>query len=83
MESPFNVISDDPWDLMERIRGQAGEVCPPGCCPLEPMLDDCIHQAIEEIWDSRIRAFVPLLVLRQVMSCIESGSCAIEGFQRK
>ena len=40
-----------------------------------PALDRCVHQAVDGLWDSRIRTFVPLLALRRVRCCVRARTC--------
>jgi hypothetical protein len=61
--------------IVKLVKREAAEECQPGHCPVAPVLDRCVRDAVDELWDSRIRTFVPLLALRHVRSCIRSGAC--------
>jgi len=64
----------DEHVIVERVKREAREECPPESS-VYPVLDQCAQDAVTELWDSRIKTFVPLLALRRVRGCIEDGSC--------
>ena len=37
--------------------------------------DPCVREAVDQYHGSHIMAFVPLLALRRVRSCIRAGTC--------
>jgi hypothetical protein len=38
-------------------------------------LDHCVREAVDILWQSEVKTFVPLLALRRVRSCIRAGTC--------
>lgn len=71
-------MSDQGLLHTEQIVQQlARESCPDGACPIEPILQECVHDAVTSLWHgSRITGYVPVLALRQVQDCIRTGTCA-------
>jgi hypothetical protein len=72
MEYLLSQSASDPAAAIERVRREATATCPPD---LAPMLDDCVRQAVEELRNSRVKTFVPLLALRRVKCCLRAGTC--------
>ncbi len=63
--SPFAQVPATPQAIVTQIRrqldaetGQNGEVS-------ESLLDQVADQAVRQLWDSRVKTFVPVLALRQ------------------
>ena len=75
MADYFAVVPDDSEQIVAFVRREAGEECG-DAHPLAPELDACVHDAVRDLWDSRIKTFVPLLALRRVRACVRAGSCA-------
>ena len=78
MERAANVFGQPPISkqaVIARVRREAAEECEPDTCSIAPMLDDCVASAVASVWESRVKAFVPLLALRHVRCCIRSGTC--------
>lgn len=63
--------------IVALVRRQAAEECADGSCPIAPVLDRCVRDAVAELWGSRIHAYVPLLALRNVRTCIRAGVCEV------
>ncbi len=61
--------------VVNRVTREAAEECEVGSCAIAPVLDDCVAAAVQAVWESRIKAFVPLLALRHVRCCIRAGTC--------
>lgn len=75
IESPFVDHSRDMQGTVALVVREATEECGPAACPVHFMLERCAQLAVEEIWDSRIKTFVPLFALRTVRRCIHDGHC--------
>ena len=72
--------ADTPEEELSRalqiVERFAREACPDGACPIEPVLDRCVHEAVSGLWQtSRITRYVPMLALNQVRDCILAGTC--------
>jgi hypothetical protein len=80
MENLFNRWPSEQHAMVEQVWRKAAEECPPGACVLAPALEACARDAVEALWDSRIKTFVSLLALRRVRACIRAGTCTIEEF---
>jgi hypothetical protein len=60
----------------QMVQRLAREQCPDGAFPSEPVLAECVHDAVERLWRTRrITGYVPVLALRRVQDCIRSGTC--------
>ena len=59
--------------VVERL---AREACPDDACPIEPVFERCVHEAVTGLWQtSRVTRYVPMLALNQVRECIRAGTC--------
>lgn len=67
-------VDDSREAVIRLIRREAAEECPPEM-PWAPWLDRCVDDAVNQLWDSPIKTFVPLLAWRHVRCCIRAGSC--------
>ncbi len=70
----FGQRINDAAAAVELVRREALEECPPDH-RLAMELDACVEDAVRNLWDSRIKTYVPLLALRQVRCCLRAGSC--------
>lgn len=75
IDSAFAHVPDDVESVVALVTRAATEECVPGACLIHPVLDACARDAVSNLWDSRIKTFVPLLALRRVRCCIRAGSC--------
>ncbi len=73
--SQFAVAEIDMNEIVKLVENQARDECRDDTCPVFGMLSACSEQAVNELWDSTVKTFVPLLALRQVRSCIRNGQC--------
>ena len=80
MDGYFAQVSSDHEAIIGRVMRAATEECAPDSCPVAPVLDRCVRDAVAELWDRPVKTFVPLLALRRVRSCIRVGSCDSEEF---
>lgn len=71
----FDQIPEDAETVIARVVRAAREECLEETCLVHPVLERCAADAVRGYWDSRIKAFVPLLALRQVRDCIRVGRC--------
>ncbi len=67
--------SRDMQSIVMLVVREAVEECGAGNCPVHFVLEQCARQAVESLWDSRIKSFVPLLALQSVRTCIRNGHC--------
>ena len=77
-ENPFAEVPADPEAVVALVWRAAAEECPPGVCPVAPVLDRCVRESVAAFGASRVRTFVPLPALRRVRSCIRAGTCDTE-----
>ena len=77
----WNELNDQGLLQMEQLVQQlARESCPDGACPIEPVLQQCVHDAVISLWQgSRITGYVPVLALKHVQDCIRAGTCDLKG----
>jgi hypothetical protein len=75
IENPFVDQTRDIQSTVAIVLREATEECGSAACPVHFVLEQCAQQAVEEIWDSRIKTFVPLFALRTVRKCIRDGHC--------
>ena len=65
----------DSQTVVAIVTRGALEECGPDGCPINAVLDACVHEAVTRVWDSVVPTFVPLLALRRVRCCIRAGTC--------
>ncbi len=58
-----------------RLMAMATEVCADDSCPILPVLERCVDQALESRWSNPVKTYVPLLAFREVQECIRRGHC--------
>ncbi|MGD9711139.1 MAG: hypothetical protein AB7V46_03625 [Thermomicrobiales bacterium] len=75
IENPFGDRARDIQSTVALVVREATEECDSAACPVHFVLEHCAQQAVERLWGSRIKTFVPLLALRDVRGCIQTGSC--------
>jgi hypothetical protein len=75
MRMLFAQIPNDIDAVVALVKREVTEECGSEVCPVFPVLDQCANDAVMDLWGSRIKAFVPLLALRRVRSCIRNGTC--------
>ncbi len=75
IDNPFAHVSNDVESIVALVRRGAAKECAPDACLIYPVLDACARDAVSDLWDSRIKTFVPLLALRRVRCCIRAGRC--------
>lgn len=79
-ETPFAEVPSDVNTVVALVRREAMEECHAGACVVRPVLETCVRDAVSELWDSRIKTFIPLLSLRRVRYCIRVGTCDTDIF---
>ena len=62
-------------DARNRVYNMVAELCSDASCPIQPVLDRCVSDAVAARWSSPIKTFVPLLAFREVQECIRLGFC--------
>ena len=75
IDRSFARVPDDLERVVALVTREAREECAPGACPIDPVLEECTRDAVANLWNSRIKTFVPLLALRRVRCCIRAGGC--------
>lgn len=74
MDNVFAQISSDPESIVALVTREAAEEWRDEHLP-PPLLDRCAREAVNGLWVSQIKTFVPLLALRRVRSCVRAGTC--------
>ena len=74
MDNYFAQVPADAEAIVGLVKREAEEECSDERLP-PPELDRCVREAVDGLWDSRIKTFVPLFALRRVRGCIRAGTC--------
>ena len=74
MDNVFAAVPSDPEAIVALVRREAAEECLDDQLS-PPELDRCVRDAVEGLWDSRSKTFVPLLALRRVRCCVRARTC--------
>ncbi len=74
MDNLFAAVPSDAEAIVALVKREAEEECLDDQLS-PPVLDGCVRDAIEGLWDSRIKTFVPLLALRRVRCCVRARTC--------
>jgi hypothetical protein len=74
MDNPFAQVPGDRESMVVLVLREASEEWQAARLP-PPDLDACVREAVETLWESEVRTFVPLLALRRVRACIRAGTC--------
>lgn len=74
MDNPFAQVPKDRESIIALVLREATEEWQEAR-RLPPELDACTREAIETLWESHVKTFVPLLALRRVRSCLRAGTC--------
>ena len=75
MDSPFATQPTTPDGIVAQVSRRADEECAGDSCRIGPQLDACVRDAVDAVWDGRVKTFVPVLALRRVRACIRAGTC--------
>lgn len=60
-----------------RVYAMVAADCHDDTCPIQPVLDQCVEEAVLRYWSqATVTIFVPLLAVREVRECIRRGTCA-------
>ncbi len=62
-------------DISARVMRMVSDLCGDESCPIQPVLEQCVDDAISSYWPNRVGAFTALLAFRDVTECIRQGSC--------
>lgn len=49
--------------------------CEPERCPVEPLLAASVSESVARYADARITSHLPVLALKRVRCCIQTGTC--------
>ncbi len=74
MDNYFAQVPSDPENIVALVMREAEEEWRDQQLPA-PMLDRCAREAVDVLWDSQVKTFVPLFALRRVRSCVRAGTC--------
>jgi hypothetical protein len=74
MDSPFAQVPNDQESMIVLVLREATEEWQAAQLP-SPDLDACVREAVETLWESHVKTFVPLFALRRVRACIRAGTC--------
>ncbi len=63
-------------DIVQFVFHRAMEDCNRNSCSIAPVLESCVRQSVEHIWETaKLKSFIPLLSLSSVNECIRNGTC--------
>jgi len=71
----FAEVAKDPETVIREVRRLADEDQVSAGGMAASVLDQCVRDAVLELWDGKVRTFVPLLAMRRVRSCVRAGGC--------
>jgi hypothetical protein len=74
MNNPFAQIPGNQEAIVAQVAREAEEEWHTGRLPAY-VLDPCVREAVDTLWASEIKTFVPLLALRRVRACLRAGTC--------
>lgn len=74
-DRPLATVPNDLERVIALVTREAREECAPDACLIDPILDESTRDAFANLWNSRIKTFVPLFSLRHVRGCIRAGVC--------
>jgi hypothetical protein len=63
--TPFAQMPSTPEPIIAQVRRQLSDDVPQGMTVEDTVLDSVATYAVRELWESRIKTFVPVLALRQ------------------
>ena len=79
--TPFAQIPATPEPIIAQVRRQLADDPALGT-PLEPsLLDHVAERAVRELWESRVKTFVPVLALRQARELLHDQGIAADRWQ--
>jgi hypothetical protein len=76
MDNPFAEVPDDPERIVAQVRREAEDEWRARHLPFLE-LDRCVREAVDALWQSDVKTFVPLLALRRVRACLRAGTCNV------
>jgi hypothetical protein len=62
--TPFAQMPATPEPIIAQVRRQLVADAPPGMTVTTTVLDHVAERAVRELWESRVKTFVPVLALR-------------------
>ncbi len=75
MDNPFAELARTSDAVVAAVYRRATEECAEDRCSIAQHLDGCVREAVDAVWDGRVKTFVPVLALRRVRACIRAGAC--------
>jgi hypothetical protein len=81
--TPFAQMPATPEPIIAQVRRQLADD-PMLDTPLEPsLLDHVAERAVRELWESRVKTFVPVLALRQARALLHDQGIGIAADRRQ
>jgi hypothetical protein len=74
MDNYFAQVRSDQESIIALVLREAEDEWEDHHLP-SPMLDHCAREAVDALWVSEVKTFVPLLALRRVRACARAGTC--------
>lgn len=74
MDNYFAQVPKDHESIVALVTREAAEEWRDEQLP-SPLLDHCVREAVDALWESQVKTFVPLLALRRVRCCVRAGTC--------
>jgi hypothetical protein len=71
--NPFAQVPSTPEPIIAQVRRELAADCDNGPCPKAAELDRAASIAVRELWQARVRTFVPVLALRQAREMLHVG----------
>ncbi len=75
--SPFAQVPATPQAIVTQIRRQLGAETGQNGEVSESLLDQVADQAVRQLWESRVKTFVPVLALRQAREWLRDQNVVV------
>jgi hypothetical protein len=75
--NPFAQVPTTPEPIIAQVRRQLNDEAWSGLVSHGPVLDRVADRAVRELWNSRIKTFVPVLALRQAREMLQEQDLLI------
>ncbi len=62
-------------DISARVMRMVSDLCDDESCPIQPVLEQCVDDALSSYWPNKVGTFTLLLAFGDVKACIRQGSC--------
>lgn len=81
--SPFAQMPTSPEPIIAQVRRQLTDDAPLGRTAETTLLDLVAERAVRELWESRIKTFVPVLALREAREVLREQGIVISAARPK